>query len=94
MQHLKITDTPIRGYLFAFVLDNLRRRIFTSVKRTVKITLHDTKIHAASQLLTISNYAKCNFSESILPAINSYGNVFWRIVSCVKKKKNPLFQSN
>lgn len=60
MQHLEITDT-IRGYLFAFVLDNLRHRIFTGVKRTVKITLRSTKIHAASQLLTFLQLREMQF---------------------------------
>lgn len=62
MQHLEITDThQIRGYLFAIVLDDLRCCIFTGTEKTIKIMLRDMKIHTASQLLTISNYAKCNF---------------------------------
>lgn len=63
MQRLEITDTPIRGYLVAFVLRGSASPHLYRHQKRIKITLRDMKIHATSQVLTISNYAKCNFQK-------------------------------
>lgn len=79
----------IRSYLFTFVLDDLRRCIFTRTEKTIKIMLRDMKIHSfatSDKFLSMRNA----ISKSTSRTINSRSN----ILESLAAKIPVLFQSN